>query len=192
MGSYLNKPQQHLVELQEFLAFLKSKELSSYLEVGCKFGGVVWPVARQMPKGSRIVAVDLPNGPWGRSESQLSLEACVAHLKRDGYDAHLFIGDSTDNSIVQKVRDLGPFDAVFIDANHTEPYVRKDFANYGTRARIVCMHDIGWDNPTPPGRMAIEVPKVWREFKETFKEKAKFSEIRRDHRHNGIGILEWL
>jgi len=190
-GNYLTKPQQHLGEIAAFVAYLKEQKIGSFLEVGSKFGGALWLVTRIMPKGSRVVAVDLPNSHWGRSESQQSLEACFAHLKREGFDAHLFLGDSTSPDIVGKVTALGPFDAAFIDANHTEPFVRKDFASYGKLAKILCFHDIGWNNPTPPGRMAIEVPKVWRELKNTYKDSAAFKEILLDKNHNGIGIMQW-
>ena len=189
-GNYLTKPQQHPAEISDFVAFLKQKQIASYLEIGSKFGGALWLVTRIMPKGARVVAVDLPNSHWGRSESQPSLEACFKHLRRDGFDAHLFIGDSTDAGMVQRVVALSPFDAIFIDANHTEPYVRKDFANYGKLSRIVCFHDIGW-NPANPAKMPIEVPKVWAELKTTYREQAAFTEIKHDHGHNGIGIMEW-
>jgi predicted O-methyltransferase YrrM len=191
-GYYLVKPQQHLEELADFIAFLKGKKIKSYLEIGCKFGGWLWAVVQQaMPPKIRVVGVDLPNGPWGRSESLASLNECFAHLSRQGHDAHLFIGDSTNKSVVEKVKALSPFDVIFIDANHTEAYVTKDFSSYGRMGNIICFHDIGWDNPTPPGRMAIDVPKVWRGLKETYKDQASFSEIKRDKRHNGIGILQW-
>jgi hypothetical protein len=190
-GNYLTKPQQHLDEIRDFVSFLKDKKIASFLEIGSKFGGALWLITRIMPKGSRVVSVDLPNSHWGRSESQVSLEACIAHLKRDGFDAHLILGDSTAAAVVERVRKLGPFDAIFIDANHTEPFVRKDFANYSDLSKIVCFHDIGWNNPTKPGKLPIEVPKVWKELKTTHQDKAGFSEIIRDRNHNGIGIMQW-
>lgn len=190
-GNYLTKPQQHLAELAEFVELLKAERIGSYLEIGCKFGGTLWAVTRIMPKGSRVVAVDLPNSHWGRSESGDSLVACIAHLRRESFDATVMLGDSTDPDVVERVRKLGPYDAIFIDANHTEPYVRKDFANYGRMSKLICFHDIGWNNPTPPGRLAIEVPKVWAELKATLAGEAIFAEIKRDTNHNGIGILRW-
>jgi predicted O-methyltransferase YrrM len=191
-GHYTTKPQQHADELTEFIAFLKGKQITSFLEIGSKFGGALWAIAQQAlaPK-SRIVSVDLPNSRWGRSDSERSLRDCITELKRQGHDAHLLIGDSTAASIVSQVKALAPFDAIFIDANHTEPFVRKDFANYGQLSKIVCFHDIGWNNPTPPGRLTIEVPKVWRELKEAHKDQATFLEIKRDTNHNGIGVLQW-
>lgn len=191
-GNYLTKPQQHPAEIKEFCKFLKQKKISSYLEIGSKFGGALWLVTRIMPKGARVVSVDLPNSHWGRSESLPSLQECMKHLAREGFDAYLFLGDSTAPDIVQKVSVLAPFDAIFIDANHTEPYVRKDFANYGKLARCVCFHDIGWNNPTVPGRLPIEVPKVWADLKTIYRDQAHFTEIKRDHGHNGIGIMQWL
>jgi cephalosporin hydroxylase len=163
----------------------------SYLEIGCKFGGLMWAVAQVMPRPSQFVAVDLPNSHWGRSESLESLQACISHLNAKGHRAVLFIGDSTTPPIIENVRRLAPYDLIFIDANHTEPFVRKDFENYGKLAPVVCFHDIGWNNPTVPGRLPIEVPKVWASIKDANKTHANFREIKMDNGHNGIGIIEW-
>jgi hypothetical protein len=187
----MNKIQQHPLEIAEYVDFIRSKFVKSYLEIGAKFGGSVWAISNVLPKGSRIVAVDLPNGHWGRSDSEVSLRTCFNQLKIRGFDAHLFIGDSTSQHIADAVRSLAPFDCLLIDANHTERYVRADFLNYGKLAKHCCFHDIGWNQPPQPGRMPIEVPKVWREFRETFREAAEFREIKRDVGHNGIGIISW-
>jgi|SRR5215475_416741 len=195
MGSspnrYLNKAQQNLAELAEFVGFVREAKIGSYLEIGSKFGGSLWAVSEVLPQGARIVSVDLPNGNWGRSDSEESLRTCFEELKKRGFDAHLLMGDSTSARIIEKVKQLAPFDCVFIDANHTEPYVRRDFANYGRLAKHCCFHDVSWNKPTPPNRLPIEVPKVWKELKEKHREEAAFREIRREERHNGIGIISW-
>ena len=201
MTRYQVKPQQHLGELAEFLDFVKSLAPRSYCEIGCKFGGLLWKVAGAMPPKSKLVAVDLPNSHWGRSESEGSLRECVRELKRAGHDAHLIMGDSTSAPVIDAVEKAGPFDLIFIDANHTEKYVRRDFQHYGVMGKVICFHDIAWNNPTPPNRMAIEVPKVWAEIKEANKGTATFHEIKLDTKwnekenrhecHNGIGILTW-
>lgn len=190
-SSYLNKAQQNLAELSEFVDFVRKSRIGSYLEIGSKFGGSLWAVCSVLPKGARVVSVDMPNGQWGRSDSELSLVNCIDQLKRRGFDAHLFLGDSTASHVVDAVQKLAPFDCLLIDANHTEPFVRKDFSNYGKLAKHCCFHDISWDKPTPVNRMPIEVPKVWKELKETHRDEAEFREIRRDERHNGIGIISW-
>lgn len=189
--SYASKVQQHLGELEKFLEKVAGWNVKSYCEIGCKFGGLVWRVAQVIDRHARIVAVDLPNAVHGRSDSEESLVHCIQALKGLGKDAHLIIGDSTADAIVKRVEALGPYDLLFIDANHTEAYVRKDFINYAHLARIVCFHDIGQTHMQIPGRSAIEVPKVWAELKQTYRFGAVFDEIKLDTGHNGIGIMEW-
>jgi predicted O-methyltransferase YrrM len=177
---------QNEIEVARFTEILKSENVHSYLEIGGKHGGSLWRAARALPKGSRVVSVDLPHGDTSFKESEPHLVACVEELRKMGYDAHLFLGDSTSPEIVEKVRLLGPYDACFIDANHTEPYVRKDWANYGPMARIVAFHDIGWlPRPAPSKKMPIESSKVWNELKTQF----RHEEIKLEPRDNGIGVL---
>lgn len=178
---------QSRAELNEFIAILKKENVRSYLEIGSKFGGSLWAVANALPSGSRIVSVDLPHGDTSFKQSQGPLEECVAALKQKGYDAHLFLGDSTNIDIVNSVRALSPFDACFIDANHTEPYIREDWKNYGPLARIVAFHDIGFfrEGGLPPHKKPIEVPKVWNEIKQG----QRTTEIRLDKQDNGIGVI---
>lgn len=175
--------QQIEAEIAAFTAILVREGVRSYLEVGSKWGGSLWRVANALPAGSRIVSVDLP---WGKRETEPHLISCWKELKARRYDAHLFLGDSTDEKIIDAVRALSPFDAIFIDANHTEPYVRKDWANYGPMGRLVAFHDINWQpRAQPSGKLPIDVPKVWNEIKDGY----RFEEIKLDKRDNGIGIL---
>lgn len=177
---------QDLGELEKFISLLREEGVRSFLEIGSKFGGSLWRIATSLPTGSRVVSVDLPQGDGSFKATRPHLEACVAELKNTfGYDVHAFYGDSTSDHIVASVRDLGPYDACFIDANHTEPYVRKDWANYGPMCRMVAFHDVGWIERVAPGKKPIEVPKVWNEIKRDF----RHTEIRMCPRDNGIGVL---
>jgi cephalosporin hydroxylase len=189
--SYASKVQQHLGELEQFLKYVREHKFRSYCEIGCKFGGLVWQVAQALEPRSKIVCVDMPNQAWGRSDSEESLRNCADALRKLGHDVHLFVGDSTRPDIVESVKALAPFDLMFIDANHTEKYVRADFGNYGTLTNVLCFHDIGWRQVTPPGRLPNEVPKVWANIKELYRFGATFREIMLDNGHNGIGIMEW-
>lgn len=177
---------QDLVELHQFIAILCAERVKSYLEIGSKHGGSLWRIAHALPKGSRIVSIDLPHGDLSFKETLPNLQACVRELCSLGYDAHLFIGDSTNPETVEWARALGPYDAILIDANHTEPFVRKDWANYGSMGRLIAFHDIGWI-PRPSKKMPIEVPKVWNEIKQNYRHK----EIKLCHtgQDNGIGVL---
>jgi cephalosporin hydroxylase len=178
---------QHPSELATFIRLLRNEKIKSYLEIGSKFGGSLWQIVNgALPKGSRVVSVDLPHGDSSFKESQPHLEECVKRLRKSGYDAHLFIGNSTDPIIIEKVRALSPFDACLIDANHTELFVRADWANYGPMARLVAFHDIGWkleDRSTK--KMPIHVPIVWAELKSQF----RHVEISQCPRDNGFGVL---
>lgn len=175
-------------EFSQFLSLINQNRVKSYLEIGSKHGGSIWRVALSLPKRSRVVSVDLPHGDSSFKDSEPNLKMCIDELSRRGYDAHLFLSDSTKQETIDAVRALGPFDLVFIDANHTEPYVRKDWANYGPMGRMVAFHDIGFKklpHKSYAGKMPIDVPAVWAEIKKDF----RHVEIKRCEASNGIGVL---
>lgn len=176
------KAQQNESELREYVNLLKAAKITSYLEIGCKWGGTLFRVAKEMPVGSRIVAVDLPTKG---SDTLISLQACADELHRMGYLVDLIIGDSTDESVISKVKELGPFDACLIDANHTMEYVIKDWENYAPLASIVALHDISHKRPRQPGRLPIEVPAFWENVKHDY----RYVEIAHEPMDNGFGIL---
>lgn len=178
--NYLQNP----TEWQRFMRFAQKEQVTSYLEIGSKHGGTVWRMANNLPAGSRVVSVDLPHGDGSFKHSQPNLEACIAELKKRKYDAHLFLGDSTDALIIAQVRNLSPYDLVFIDANHTEPYVWQDWKNYGPMARMVAFHDIAWV-ARDYKKLPIEVRNVWDQIKQAY----EHVEIKLCPRDNGIGIL---
>lgn len=182
---------QNKAELEDFINILRGAGARSYLEIGGKFGGSLWLVGNALPKGSRLVSVDLPHGDTSFKETLPHLQQCVSELSKRGYDAHVIIGDSTSQEVVEKAKALGPYDAVFIDANHTIPYVKKDWENYGPMGKIVAFHDIGFyrHGGLPPHKKPIDVPIFWRELKS--QGKYKTLDIRRDKQDNGIGVV-WL
>ena len=172
---------------RNLIELFKQENVHSYLEIGSRYGGSLWHITRSLPKGSTVVAVDLPHkNKFGAADGRPFLEQCVKKLKEKGFNVHLFLADSTNTDIVNKVKSLGPFDACFIDANHTLPYVTKDWENYGPMSRIVCFHDISWHRDSlPPNTMPIEVPEFWQKLKTDFKHR----EIKHEPQDNGIGIL---
>jgi predicted O-methyltransferase YrrM len=185
MEKYEVRLLQDLSEFNQFLKWIRGWGIRNYLEIGCKYGASVWRIAQQLPQHARIVGVDLPHGDASFKDTLPHLQACFATLKAKKYDAHLLIGDSTDPGIIEQVRALSPFDLCFIDANHTEPYVRSDWKHYGEMAPIIAFHDIGWVTPPDYRKMPIHVPIVWNELKQQF----KHAEIKRTPGHNGIGVL---
>ncbi len=171
------------------LADLFAKEgVSSYLEIGSKFGGSLRRIAEVMPKGSRIVAVDLPNGTKAWRESSVALTGLVRKLSDNGYDARVIWGDSQAPEIVERVRELGPFDAVLLDADHRLPGVTRDWENYGPMSnRLVAFHDIAWRRAPEWQGTRIDVPALWDSIKLRYRHREfKFCPT---GKNNGIGVL---
>jgi predicted O-methyltransferase YrrM len=176
--SKLKMPAQYPAELDAFVEFVKEQNVRSYLEIGSLYGGTLWHVARAMPVGSVVVSVDRPKAKY---ESAAHLMQCVKDLRAEGYDAHSIIGDSTDRHVIKDARKRAPYDLCLIDANHQEPYVRADWANYGPMAKIVAFHDISWTKNTK-----LQVAKVWNEIKTKYRhQEIKLSPTP----DNGFGIL---
>lgn len=175
-------------EIDGLADIFRKEGVRSFLEIGSKFGGSLERLASAMPVGSRVVSVDLPRGTRAWPQSEAELKATVARLQTEGYDTHLIWGDSTDPQVVAKVRALGPFSAIFIDANHTTPYLWKDWENYGTMGRVVAFHDIGWRRaPEWSEGVRIDVPQFWDEIKTGYRyEELKFCPT---GKNNGIGVL---
>jgi hypothetical protein len=171
------------MKLSQFIKLLKDNNVRSFLEIGSKKGGSFGPIVRSLPKHSRAVSVDLPFPATAYQQYLPLLKECVHDLERAGYDVHLILGDSTDEKTIERVRALGPFDACFIDANHYEDYVRKDWANYGPMSKIVAFHDI--NDTVPRENFKIEVKKVWDELKLSY----QHCEIKHEANVNGIGVL---
>jgi cephalosporin hydroxylase len=174
-------------EIGSLAEIVRREGCRSLLEIGSKFGGSLWPLATAMPAGSRVVAVDLPSGTKAYPASRVSLERVCLELRGRGYDVHLIWGDSTDPKVIEQVHALAPFDACFIDANHTLPYVTKDWQTYGPMARIVAFHDIAWRRAPEWVGTRIDVPELW----ETIKGQHRHQEFKLcpTGKNNGIGVL---
>lgn len=165
-------------ELAAFIALLKERDVSSYLEIGARQGDTFFQVMQSLPQGSRGVAVDLPFGPWG-GDSRRYLETVIDDLT--GYDVHVVFGDSQE--VVEQVNSLGPFDAVLIDGDHRYESVKKDYQNYGD-SPIVAFHDIAGDG-LYCGEYKMGVPEFWREIRTNYIEFIDPS----DDRPMGIGVM---
>lgn len=138
-------PKQHFFcqEPNEFVELLKIMEGSrSILEIGSRYGESLRWFAKHCPNGSRVVTIDLGNCPdndYGHRTGDWWDDVCkeIAEV----HEVHQLYGDSHDPKLVEKVRDLGPYDFIFIDGDHTEEGVRQDWLNYGHMGKIVAFHD---------------------------------------------------
>lgn len=170
------KPTQHELELSAFVEMVRSEGCSSYLEIGVKAGKSLDAVCSAMPDGSRVVAVDLPkkDGDLAR----MLLDHVLTGIS-ERHELAFVIGNSADQQTIDSVGKRGPFDLVFIDADHDAKAVRADWENYGRMGRMVAFHDIA--------DTGMGVAALWEELKQTH----KHLEIRFDPRgnRNGIGVL---
>lgn len=176
-------------EIAEYCEVLRSEEVSLYLEIGSKFGGSLWRAAQAMPKGSRIVAIDLPNGTKAWEKSKASLADCINELCKQGYDARLIWGDSKATDVIRKAAAYGPYEAILIDADHRLPGVTADFENYaGMSRKMIAFHDIAWKRAPEWVGTRIDVPEFWNSIKHSGE---RFKEIVHcpTGKNNGIGVL---
>jgi hypothetical protein len=187
---YALPPIQTKREHDAFIAILQKEKCRSYLEIGSMWGQSLWRVAHALPKGSRVVSVD---SMVDRPTAKPSLVACIKELNRIGYDAHFIVGDSTALGTRLTVEKLGPFDALFIDGNHSYEYVKADWKNYGPMARIVGFHDINWKDTwksakgNHPTAAQMGAERVWNEIKDNY----RHEEFRwhPTNNYHGIGVL---
>ncbi len=188
MGEVAFTAMQDEAEITAFCNLLAVEGVTSYLEIGAKWGGSLYRVATALPKGSRIVSIDMPGGTKRFKETQASLLACHAELQRLGYDTHALWGNSTDPSIIAQAAKLGPFDAILIDGDHRMAGVSADYANYGPMSQRIAFHDIAWRRaPEWNEGTRIDVTDFWEAAKVGHKSvEFKFCPTRKN---NGIGVL---
>ena len=151
------------------------KKIKRFLEVGFA-SGINNTIFNKFFDFDEVVGVDIV----GIGTNGDNLVANLMHK-----NLTLVCGDSTSKRVLNIVDSFGLFDFIFIDANHTYEYVKKDFENYIKmldKDGVIGFHDI--DNPDWPG-----INKFWNELKETEKyEQVEF--VSKDYLlQYGIGML---
>lgn len=159
-------------ELRTLIQKLRENECRSWLEVGARHGDTFYEVVTSLPKGSKAVAVDLPEAAWGKTGSQTSLEKCCDELRLLGYEVDLVLGDSTSADVIEKVKALGHFDAVLLDGDHRYDGIKSDWLNYHEIAdKMVIFHDIvgeAYTHKKDP-TWILQVPILWNEIKGAYR-----------------------
>jgi len=146
---------QYPKEIQGFISLLKDSGVKSYLEIGCRHGDTFHAVGLALSKGSLLVAVDLPGARSGKHtggkfpNSDKALQYAASDLKKRGQRGIVIIGDSHSNEVIESVSKYSPFDAIFIDGDHTFNGVQADWRNYGPMGTLVAFHDIHAEDKGP-------------------------------------------
>lgn len=125
-------------EIAEFVQLLQEHGVTSYLEIGGKFGDTFGRVMMALPEDAVGVLVDLP--PNDRRQGMLretfnKIKACRPNV-------HLLLGNSHDQDIIEEVRSHGPYGACLIDGDRTYEGIEADFLNFGPMCGITAFHDI--------------------------------------------------
>lgn len=123
--------QQRISEFKEVLKLIEERGVKTILEIGAYEGGTT---AAFLEMGCKIVSIDLEH------KSNLDHENLI---KITG-DSHSENVKLELNEIIDSL-DFGTFDLLFIDGDHTEIGVGKDFEEYMSFIKydgIVCFHDI--------------------------------------------------
>lgn len=132
---------QHRVEVDCFVSALQEAGSKSYLEIGCLNGDTVHYVAKRLPVGSTIVAVDKPRSHEMYADAPDNLIRAIGDLRDNGYNAHVIFGDSHSDYTLRKVQAFSHFDAILIDGDHSKEGVELDWLDYGPMGNIVGFHD---------------------------------------------------
>lgn len=126
--------QQVKQELYDFLMILLDKDIKNILQIGLgHFGSTQFCLSLICDK---VVTVeyDIKNIS-NYSDREL--------LYNQNVETFIY-GDSANKSIIKKAEELGKYDCVFIDGNHSYEYVKKDHENYSKLVKvggIVAFHD---------------------------------------------------
>jgi cephalosporin hydroxylase len=165
---------QNTWELDQMLAVVDRERPARVLEVGTMWGGTLW---HWLQYGGKVVSVDdamRRAADW----EQWAAEA--------GAGLHLVQGMSQDPAVVEQARNLGPYDFIFIDADHRYEAVKADWQNYSPMIAdggIFAFHDT-----QHVGDPTYGVQRLWEEI-------TAGADVRWLHivmtNHCGIGML-WL
>lgn len=186
----LRNKAQRTDEFRAFLDLVKAEAPTSYLEIGVQRGITFRSIGQVLMPGSLMVGVDMPGARWGVKDGTGPglIKDAVRDLREFGHDARIIWGDSQDPANVEAVRQLGPYDLVFIDGDHSPEGVRADWEHYGAMGSVVAFHDI--DTPAKPGITSewlaeYGVHLLWPELKKRY----NHVEIIGSERGMGIGVL---
>ena len=167
-------------EFEGFCKLMQKQGARSYLEIGSWSGGSIEMAAKYLPQGSRIVSIEMPVSPVKYAK----LQQVMGGLVRDGYSAFLCTADSAHGLPIRLARELGPYDAVFIDGDHTFEGVESDWEHYGKLGKIIGFHDVAIDKP-PQG-----VARFWKQLKTKYRHVEFISEeTRQQDIGYGIGVV---
>ncbi len=169
-------------ELCDLIFFLKKYEedkkikLSSFLEIGFSHG-ITNTILNKFFNFKKNIALDILG-------AHLNGTTLLANLRFK--NLILFCSDANSKNTIKRIKNLGPYNLIFIDADHKYESVKKDFYNYRnfvSEKGLIIMHDIFLPNSGSK--------KLWGQLKKKKTKDFKFKEIicKKYPFKYGIGIL---
>lgn len=186
------RPLQSKYELRRLLQHVADVQPKRIIELGTRNGGTLALWTRCAPSVEQVVSVDLPGGIFGGGYPAVRIPLYQAFATGR---PHTTVTLLRQDSQTEATRDavalaLGnqPADFVFIDADHREAGVRRDYTLYAPLVRhggLIAFHDIRPD----PEHPEVGVFKLWDELKASNPTAVEY--VKEPYRgHYGIGVLE--
>lgn len=179
-------------EFAAFSARVQEKVPRTVVEVGTCDGGSLWILARMLPVETKIISIDLPQGPWGKIGSDEKRKSVAEDLRARGYDVVLIDGNSqleTTRDELNEILEEKEIDLLFIDADHSFRGSLRDWELYSPLVAengLVAFHDILESESTPK----IKVFHVWQVLKTLYKTEEFLGSQAKKSGVFGIGLLQ--
>ncbi|NUC75066.1 class I SAM-dependent methyltransferase [Haloterrigena sp. SYSU A558-1] len=142
-GEYASiRPMQSRAELIQLADYVSGLEPETVVEVGTALGGTLYVWAQLLPEDTQLVSMDLPREQSQERQTPIDFQATF----RDT-DIEFLRTDSQSEDTQQTVCDLvdGEIDFLFLDGDHSESGVRRDFELYEpliSTGGMIAFHDI--------------------------------------------------
>jgi cephalosporin hydroxylase len=174
-------------EFSWLLEIFRKLKPTRILEIGSLFGGTLWHWMKETDGKGFVISIDKP---LPVSDERFGKQSVLHRAWWDWAASFkeeflLIEGDSTSPSVVSQVKVHMPeIDFLFIDGDHREEAVRRDFENYSPLVRdggVIAFHDIAYEK----GSVYYGVKPLWEELKAKF----RTEEMIEKPGEYGIGVL---
>ena len=173
---------QYPIQFARYLTYLSEKDIGSYIEIGCRFGGtfiIIVEYLRRFMDLNRAPAVDIE-----QTSIMSAYQKCTVGVEYK-------IANSRDPAIISYLGSA-QWDLAFIDGDHSYEGCLSDYLSLKDNSKILALHDIASD--ACPG-----VVRVWEEIrrvvplKRVFEATDQYRDVkeRTDKTFLGIGLIDF-